>query len=179
MEILEEKAVMVPIAENSISLRDDSVRGRIRILYIDGNSMPQIMEKIGMSINTWDSAFYHDRHGIRDFYLQIKKEKMIMDAEKVSKKILAMKAGKKNAKLLAIQQKEAEFIRETQGKDLGYSKRIETIGLNINKNEPLDDEQKKKLDNLLKKAGQNTVDDAVVVEAVQSKVTPIDTVGNV
>ena len=104
---------------------------------------------------------------------------MIMDAEKVSKKILAMKAGKKNAKLLAIQQKEAEFIRETQGKDLGYSKRIETIGLNINKNEPLDDEQKKKLDNLLKKAGQNTVDDAVVVEAVQSKVTPIDTVENV
>src|ERR1035437_9795687 len=108
MEILEEKAVMVPIAENSISLRDDSRRGRIRILYIDGNSMPQIMEKIGMSINTWDSAFYHDRHGIRDFYLQIKKEKMIMDAEKVSKKILAMKAGKKNAKLLAIQQKKAE-----------------------------------------------------------------------
>lgn len=161
----------MPIAENSISLRDDSVRGRIRILYIDGNSMPQIMEKIGMSINTWDSAFYHDRHGIRDFYLQIKKEKMIMDAEKVSKKILSMKAGKKNAKLLAIQQKEAEFIRETQGKDLGYSKRIETIGLNINKNEPLDDEQKKKLDNLLKKAGQQKVVDAEVV--------PIDTVENV
>src|ERR1035437_1964825 len=106
MEILEEKAVMVPIAENSISLRDDSVRGRIRILYIDGNSMPQIMEKIGMSINTWDSAFYHDRHGIRDFYLQIKKETMIMDAEKVSKKkCLKEKAERKTKSYLRTNKK--------------------------------------------------------------------------
>jgi hypothetical protein len=155
----------VPIEPNSVSLRDDSVRGRIRILYIDGNSMPEIMEKIGMSINTWDSAFYRNTHGIRDFYLEIKKEKMIMDAEKVSKRIMGMKLGKKNAKLLSIQQKEAEFIRETQGKDLGYSKRIETIGLNINKNEPLDDEQKKRLDNLLKKAGQQTTQNADVVNS--------------
>jgi hypothetical protein len=54
-----------------------------------------------------------------------------------------------NAKILSIQQKEAEFLRETIGKDQGYTKRSELVGFNVNKNEPLDDEQKRKLDKLV------------------------------
>ena len=78
----------------------------------------------------------------------MKKEEFLRNAESISRKVF--NRDDDTAKTLAIQQKEAEFLRETLGKDLGYSKRIETIGLNINKNEPLDPDQRARLDNLLK-----------------------------
>jgi hypothetical protein len=85
---------------------------------------------------------------------------MLQEAERVSAEILSIKDAKNNAKLLSIMQKESEFLRETQGKDLGYSKRIETIGFNVNKNEPLDEEQKARLDKLIKVSGNKVVKNA-------------------
>ena len=147
-----------------MSLSDNSVKFKIRSLYLDNKMIKEIRDAIGINENTWDSAYYLNTHGFRDFFLEIKKEKMLLDAERVSKEILAIDA-QDNAKMLSIKQKEAEFLRETQGKDLGYSKRIETIGLNINKTEPLDDAQRAKLNRLLKKTAQNIVidDDTEVV----------------
>ncbi len=132
----------------------DDKRNRIRTLWFDGESIKNICENIGVSVGTWDNYYYLNKYGFRDFVNSVKKEVFINNAEKISKEITSIDA-KNNAKLLSIKQKEAEFLRETLGKDVGYSKRVETIGLNINKNEPLDDEQKKKLDKLFNKVSNN------------------------
>jgi hypothetical protein len=96
-----------------------------------------------------------NKYGVRDFMKELKKERFLLKTEKLSDEILDLKAYD-NAKMLAIKQKEAEFVRETLLKDEGYTKRVETIGLNINKTEALDDEQKKKLDMLINKRQANS-----------------------
>lgn len=146
----------------SLSLKEDSTKYKIRTLYMDGRTMAEISDILSIPTGTLDNAFYLNKYGFRDFMKELKKERFMRLAEKVSNEIMTMDT-QDSAKMLAIKQKEAEFVRETLLKDEGYSKRIETIGLNINKNEPLDDEQKRKLDQLLKKAGQAPIDGADVV----------------
>lgn len=163
--------VMASITVSTNTLKDDEVRNRARSLYLQDKSIKSIQEELGVNEKQWEASYYLDIQGFRSFWLEVKKEKMLKDAEAVSNKILKMKDVENNAKMLAIQQKEAEFIRETQGKDMGYSKRIETIGLNINKTEPLDDDQKEKLNKLLKKAGNEVPDNVDVV----NKSSNIDT----
>jgi hypothetical protein len=51
---------------------------------------------------------------------------------------------------------------------MGYSKRLETIGLNINKNEPLDPDQKAKLDKLVKAVDLDSVKHVEVIEVDQN-----------
>ena len=123
----------------------------------------EICEILGISIGTWDSAYWRNTQGLRDFVNEIKKERVLRTVEQFSKDLMSMNS-EENAKLKAIQQKEAEFLRETLLKELGYTKRIETIGLNINKNEPLDDEQKAKLDKIVKKTHNITIKKGEVVE---------------
>ena len=147
----------------SLSLRNDTTQNKIRTLYMDGKNMYEIAEILSIPKGTIDSAFYRNTHNFRDFMNELKKERFLRDIEAVSSKIVALDTTD-NHKLLAIQQKEAEFVRETLLKDFGYSKRIETIGLNINKNEPLDTEQKAKIDKLLKKTDIKPIKDADVVD---------------
>lgn len=139
---------IIIVMSNEISLSDDSLKGKIRTLWLQNESIKSICETLGIPIGTWDSYYFLNKYGFRDFVNSVKKEAFVNSAEKVSREIMEMEV--KSAKVLSIKQKESEFLRETLGKDMGYSKRIETIGLNINKNEPLDDEQRKKLDNLFK-----------------------------
>lgn len=143
---------------NDITIFNDEYKNKFRTLILDGKTIKETNEILNFNQGTFDSYFYGNKHGLRDYVQGVKKEKMIVDAERVSSKILAMDTVN-NAKMLAIQQKESEFIRETQGKDQGYSKRIETIGFNVNKNEPLDDDQKAKLDKLIKTSGNKTIKD--------------------
>jgi len=140
--------------KNVVTLHNDEARFAIRTMFLNDKSIKEIQDEMHVASGTWEACYYRNTQGFRDFVLAIKKEKMLQDAERVSKNILAIPMTD-NAKMLAIQQKEAEFLRETQGKDLGYSKRIETIGLNINKTEPLDDAQRAKLNKLLKKTAHN------------------------
>lgn len=130
---------------------------------MDGKNMYEISEILKIPKGTIDSAYWRNTHNIRDFFNDLKKELFIREAEKVSKEIMALQSDG-NAKMIGIKQKEAEFLRETLGKDMGYSKRIETIGLNINKNEPLDEDQKAKLDKLVKTSGIDSIREAEVVE---------------
>lgn len=150
-----------------VTLRNDEVRKKVRTLYMQNKSIKEIQELSGIGASQWDSAFYLNIQGFRDFMTELKKERILQNVERVSDKIIALNTDD-NHKLLAIQQKEAEFVRETLLKDFGYSKRIETIGLNINKNEPLDIEQKAKLDNLLKKADFDPIKKAEIVEVEQN-----------
>ena len=118
---------------NGLSLYAPELKTKFRTLYLEGKELKEILAILEIPKGTYDSAFYLNTQAFRDFVLTVKKEYMLQQAENVSKKILAMENTQDNAKLLAIQQKEAEFLRETQGKDLGYSKRIETIGSNNRK----------------------------------------------
>lgn len=139
---------IIIVMSNEVSLLDENTKGKIRTLWLQGESIKNICKTLGISDGTWDNYYFMNRYGFRDFVNSVKKEAFINSAEKVSREIMEMEV--KSAKVLSIKQKESEFLRETLGKDMGYSKRIETIGLNINKNEPLDDEQRKKLDNLFR-----------------------------
>ena len=134
---------------NDVSIFDENIKGRIRTLWLKDLPIVDICKELNLNTGTWDNYYYLNKNGFRDFVNNIKKEKFLQNAETISKEVFEIKA-ENNAKLLSIKQKEAEFLRETLGKDLGYSKRIETIGLNINKNEPLDPDQRARLDNLLK-----------------------------
>ena len=133
-------------------------------MWLQGLPITDICSTLGISTGTWDGYYYLNKNGFRDFIQEVKKEEFLRNAESISRKVFTRDDD--SAKTLAIQQKEAEFLRETLGKDLGYSKRIETIGLNINKNEPLDPDQRARLDNLLKNvSGQVNVS----VEYVENK----------
>jgi hypothetical protein len=133
---------------SEVSLLDENIRGNIRTLWLNDNDYKTICEKLKISQGTWDNYYFLNRYGFRDFIQKVKAEKFLLNAETISQEVFNQKS-EDNAKILAIKQKEAEFIRETLGKDLGYSKRPDSININVNKNEALDDEQKKRLTTLL------------------------------
>lgn len=137
------------------SLAENDTKNKIRTLYLQNESIAKILDILDIPKGTFDSYYYLNKYGVRDFMKELKKERFLLKTEKLSDEILDLKAYD-NAKMLAIKQKEAEFVRETLLKDEGYTKRVETIGLNINKTEALDDEQKKKLDMLINKRQANS-----------------------
>lgn len=143
------------ISKSLVSLQDENTRAKIRTRILKGFEYIEIMKELGINENTWDNSVWLDRQGFATFLRNCKNERSIMRAEALSKKLFDIE-DTKNSKILAIQQKEAEFLRETIGKDQGYTKRSEVIGLNINKNEPLDDDQKAKMDKLLGKKKTDT-----------------------
>jgi hypothetical protein len=147
---------------NEVTIFNEDWKTKWRTSYLETGNIRQTNEITGTNCGTFDGYYYLNKNGLRDFVTSVKRERMLQQAEQFSKTLMQKDAGD-SAKLLAIQQKEAEFLRETQGKDLGYSKRIETIGFNVNKNEPLDDEQKTKLEKLLKKSGVRPVKEAEYV----------------
>jgi hypothetical protein len=136
----------------SPSLMDQSTQNKIRSLILDGKEYKEIQQEINLPAGTWDNAYYLNKYGFRDFIDHVKTEVFLLEAEKISRKVT--KHTEDSAKILAIQQKEAEFLRETLGKDRGYSKRLETLGLNINKTEPLDADQMERIQKLLKMPGE-------------------------
>lgn len=148
------------------SLRDESTQNKIRTLYLEGKEISEISQIMNIPKGTIDSAYWRNTHAFRDFMLELKKARMLMSAEKVSAEIMATPSDG-NAKILSIKQKEAEFLRETIGKELGYTKRIETIGFNLNKNEPLDEDQRAKLDKILRASGNAPLNATLIVETTE------------
>jgi hypothetical protein len=157
-----------------LSLQNDDTRNQFRTLFLEGKEYIEICEILGIPKGTFDSAYYRNTHSLRDWLNEIKKERILRTVESFSKELMATNA-QDNAKMKAIQQKEAEFLRETLLKEQGYTKRIETIGFNVNKNEPLDDEQKERLNKLIKKSGTRTANYTIVSEDSQgTQEIPID-----
>ena len=140
---------------NDLTIFNDEYKNKFRTLMLEGKTIKETNEILGFNQGSFDGYYYQNKYGLRDFVNDVKKEITHRTCEAFSKKLMS-KESEDNAKVLAIQQKEAEFLRETLLKDT-YSKRIETLGFNINKNEPLDDEQKDKLDKLLKTRRNNSV----------------------
>lgn len=158
--------------ENIPTLLNESIKNNFRTEYLKGKEIKQILLEMEIPEGTWNGYLWQNKYGLRDWYQDIKREYLLQEAERVSKEILNIKDAKNNAKILSIIQKEAEFLRETQGKEQGYSKRLETIGLNINKNEPLDDDQKEKLNKLLRATGSKQIKEGVIVETTTLEEQP-------
>lgn len=148
-----------------LSLMNDDTKNKLRTLYLEGKTIKEILAILEIPKGTFDMYYYTNKYALRDFMTECKKERVMQTVERFSDELMAIDADQ-NAKMKAIQQKESEFLRETLLKEQGYTKRIETIGFNVNKTEPLDDKQKQALDKLLKVSGNKvkTVDYDVVID---------------
>ncbi len=105
------------------TLQDDDVQNKFRTLYMQNKGIQEIMEILGIPYGTYLSAYYRNTHNIRDFVNALKKERFLALAEDFSNKLMNT-AEDEDVRFYAIKQKEAEFLRETLGKD-NYSKKTE------------------------------------------------------
>ena len=107
----------------SLSLREIETLQKIRTLYLEGKNYKTIQAELDIPAGSWDSIYYRNEYGFRDFINSIKRERFLKEAEKVSDQIMEADHSE-DVRILAIKQKEAEFLRETLGKDQ-YSKKTE------------------------------------------------------
>jgi transposase len=112
----------------------DELTFQIRNLVLEGFMYKDIQSQLDISSNTWDTWVYRDTQGFRDNLIKWRNEKLLKKAEKISNEILDMghvsDEGRVDSNILRVKQKESEFVRETVGKDFGYSKRSELTGKN-------------------------------------------------
>lgn len=99
---------------------------QIRELVLQGKEYKEIREELSIPESTWKKWKLVNHNQFDSFITQCKADFRLKLAEKVSDQILLHEG--ESPKVLAIKQKEAEFIRETLGKAL-YSKRPEMIAL--------------------------------------------------
>ena len=89
---------------------------KIKTCVQQGQNVKETAKTLGFSENTVREWFYNDSYKIAKNIRLWKVEAMLKEAEKVSKEILALNSknwnGKVDAKVLAVQQKEAQFLRE-------------------------------------------------------------------
>jgi uncharacterized protein YaaR (DUF327 family) len=99
---------------------------------LEGFMYKDIQSQLDISSNTWDTWVYRDTQGFRDNLIKWRNERLLKKAEKISNEILDMghvsDEGRVDSNILRVKQKESEFVRETVGKDFGYSKRSELTG---------------------------------------------------
>ena len=117
------------------TILDQKLTLKIRELILDGQEYKTIQRNLGINPNSWDTWVYTDYQGFRDFLNETKKEVLLRKAECASDFILDMLQEIKTKKdtstqmhALRLIQKESAFIRETLGKNLGYSRRQEVTG---------------------------------------------------
>lgn len=118
---------------------------KIRALVLKGTKYKDIQQELKISEASWDSWVYKNYLDFRDNLMSWRHERMVRLSEGVSEEILAMPTVIRrmvgegetadiveahDIQALRVKQKESEFVRETLGKDLGYSKRNELTGKN-------------------------------------------------
>ena len=113
--------------QNALTIFNEDYNTKFRTMYLEGKTIKEINETLEFNQGTFDGYYYLNKNGLRDFCNDCKSELFIRKTEAISSKIMAMDTDALSDKRLAIQQKEAEFIRESLGKNL-YSKRIEQTG---------------------------------------------------
>jgi len=127
----------------------DKLLAEIRELILDGKNLKEIANIKGISESTiysWHSLNYK---GLTDLIEGWKRDRKLILADITSDTIQTLPViddnGKLDKELLKIKQKEAEFIRETLGKQY-YSKRQELTGKDGDDLIPVDKEIKDKVD---------------------------------
>lgn len=112
----------------------DEVLGKIKQGILDGKTLKEIAQQSQINENTlygWTADNYLN---LADKVEGWKRDRKLVLADITSDTIQTLPVidenGKVDKELLKIKQKESEFIRETLGKDKGYSKRSELTGKN-------------------------------------------------
>lgn len=108
----------------------------IRKRVLDNENYINIQAVLGINENTWDTWVHKNYKDFRTNLQNWKAERIIRKAEKVGETILDMPHTDVDDKgrhiilgdVLRVKQKEAEFNRETLGKEIGYTKRAEQTG---------------------------------------------------
>lgn len=108
----------------------------IRKRVLNNENYINIQAELDINANTWDTWVNKNYKDFRTNLQNWKAERIIRKAEKVGEVILDMshedvdKEGRKIilGDVLRVKQKEAEFNRETLGKEIGYTKRAEQTG---------------------------------------------------
>lgn len=96
---------------------------KIRKLVLDNVEYLEIMKQFNIADGTWDYWVWKNYQGFRDLLTEWKRERMVKSSEKVMESLVS--ADDDNIRFKA-----SSFLLETQGKDKGYTKRIENTGLN-------------------------------------------------
>lgn len=98
------------------SILNSRIKRKIKTCVLQGQSIKEIAQNIGISENTLRDWFYRDTHKIAKDIRLWKAEAMLKEAEKISKEILTLDLRKEDGTLdpqiLKVQQKEASFLRE-------------------------------------------------------------------
>lgn len=111
----------------------DEILTEIKNMLLDGYSEKEIIQELDIPRSTWFTWRHDNYDDFRTNVLDWRKEYKLSLADRVSEEILNTPAvneeGKADTSLMGIKQKEAQFLRETLGKDQ-YSKRSELTGAN-------------------------------------------------
>jgi hypothetical protein len=109
----------------------EEVLTKIKDMLLDGKSEKEVIQQLGIPRSTWYTWRHDNYNSFRSNIIDWRKEYKLEQADKVSDEIFNAIAigdnGKADVTLLHLKQKEAQFIRETLGKD-NYSKRNELTG---------------------------------------------------
>lgn len=111
----------------------EEIREKLAVIIEEGELSPEkdkqkIADRIGIPLEELKEMFTRDRQ-----------ERLLKKAELTSESLLDIdlnakdieqKYGRNKVQVMKLMQAEAQFIRETLGKDLGYSKRNEITGKN-------------------------------------------------
>jgi hypothetical protein len=148
--------------ELTIEILDTPGNAELILSMIAKGEKRKIPEALDITLYQW-SGRLKSEPALAQLVDDATTEYFLNASERVSQKILDMDTDA-NARLVGVQQKEAEFIRETLGR-AKYSKRSENVNVNLNA-ETLTDEQKSTLDMLLGKNGSTEPlnDDSNVID---------------
>jgi hypothetical protein len=111
-----------------LSLQDTSARNRIRTLIVEGKNIKQIQELLGISPGTWDTYYWRDDKGFRNFVLDCQDERLRLLARKNIEEVANMVLpDTEDPRWLKIKTDTSQFIVETLEKDR-FSKKSEDKG---------------------------------------------------
>jgi hypothetical protein len=101
-----------------LSLQDTSARNRIRTLIVEGKNIKQIQELLGISPGTWDTYYWRDDKGFRNFVLDCQDERLRLLARKNIEEVANMVLpDTEDPRWLKIKTDTSQFIVETLEKD--------------------------------------------------------------
>lgn len=134
---------------------------KIKERVLEGDDLRKIANTLQISESSLYTWHFKNYLNLADKIAGWRRDRKLMKAEMFSDELLDMSVRQPvitedgvqydviNPHILRTKQKEAEFVRETLGKDIGYSKRSELTGAGGEALIPVDEATKKKSDKAL------------------------------
>lgn len=108
-----------------LSLQDNTARNKIRTLIVEGKNIKQIQEELKISAGTWDTYYWRDDKGFRNFVLDCQDERLRLLARRNIEEVANMNIpNSDDPRWLKIKTDTSQFIAERLEKDR-FSKKEE------------------------------------------------------